>query len=441
MAKAAELLITKGFTRLSEKAEKWNIAAGGKYFLTRDGSGLFAFVVGSNVGKQSVPGFVMIGSHTDSPCLRVRPRYKQNLEGLEQVGVVTYGGGLWHTWFDRGLGFAGKVVVRNDEGLTEMLIRVNRPVMFIPNLAIHLQTPDERTAFKISKEDHLQPIIGLLGDAPDTLTDIICSELKVSTENIVDFDLCLFDATPAQLAGYREEFVLGGRLDNLMSMWASVEALTEESEELGGKGEDIYVACAFDHEECGSRSAVGADSVVLGSWLRRIAEALEKATEGQMQAMIAKSVLVSADGAHLIHPNYASKHQKNHKVKAGQGVVFKLNANQSYATTCRTASIMKEICKTRDIPVQTFIVRNDSPCGSTIGPLLSAKMGIRTIDLGAGQWAMHSCLESCSSEDVLSLHRLCRETFRCFREVDSSFMALDEAACEVDPSFVVLGQL
>lgn len=350
-----------------------------------------------------------------------------------QIGVDTYGGGLWHTWFDRPLGVAGKVIVSKDEGMEELLVRVDKPICLIPNLAIHLKTQKEREAFSPNKETELQPVLCLpLGvqktdekkeDEKQTrhheeLLAIVADSAGVSASEILDVDLCLMDATPPCRIG---AFVSTPRIDNVLSTWAAVDGLVSLEDEVLASSPDLMVAASFDHEEVGSVSAAGADSAVLERWLNQSLKALDGATWADV---VSRSFLLSCDCAHGLHPNYMSKHQAQHQPLLGKGIVIKSNSNQRYATTPLLAQMIRRVGELNQVPLQEFVVRNDCPCGSTIGPLLSAQLGIRTVDVGAPQWAMHSCRESAHQDDVHALRDLCRGFFQSFRSVDSSTKTL-----------------
>mmetsp|Transcript_129316 Transcript_129316/g.295040 ORF Transcript_129316/g.295040 Transcript_129316/m.295040 type:complete len:481 (-) Transcript_129316:83-1525(-) len=421
-------LQAKGFTALSEK-DDWTTAVkpGGKYFVIRGSSMIFAFSIPEKVVVDT--GMVFVAGHTDSPCLRIRPNNDQASEGYKQVGVECYGGGLWHTWLDRGLGFAGKVVVEGAGGaLEEKLIRVDKPICLIPNLAIHLATADERAAFKISKEDNLQPVIAteakvqlLGGDASvpgrkisGALAGILTKELGVEADKIVDLDLCLMDATPSRTWGVHDEFIESGRLDNLCSTWCAFEAIADS-----GASPSICCAIGFDHEEVGSQSWVGADSNAVETWVARITQALNMDKSRSLQ----NSILVSADMAHGVHPNYAGKHQRQHRPMMHEGVVIKENANQRYMSNAASMAITREVAKKQSppVPIQDFVVKNDSPCGSTIGPMLCSNLGVRTVDVGVAQWAMHSVRESMGTDDLQHYLQLFKAFFTHFADVDSTY--------------------
>ena len=433
VAACKSVLKAAGFTPLSEKASHWPIIPGGKYYITRDHSEIFAFVVGERVNlKSDSSGLVMIGAHTDSPCLMMRPHSAQGREKHLQLGVATYGGGLWHTWFDRGLGMAGKIVYRTESGgLGEKLVRIARPICIVPNLAIHLLSNEERKAFDVNPENHLMPVIATSKRVKDdqinghhkAIMSLLAKEANIDNEDrISDLTICLMDAQPAEFVGIDEEFISTGRIDNQLSTWAAIDALAS-----GDLSEhDICIAAAFNHEEVGSNSATGADSNTAVSWINKIIKSLDDTND--VQSIMSRSVLVSADCAHAIHPNYATKHQSEHKVYMQSGLVFKANPNQRYSTTSVTSAMAREICKRENVQVQDFVVRNDSPCGSTIGPMLSAILGVRSIDIGAPQWAMHSCRETCGVDDVANIRNACNAFYKHWRAVDSSHQSVDEEA-------------
>jgi aspartyl aminopeptidase len=414
------ILTASGFEQISlgDCDFKVTLKRGKKYFFTHDHSEIMAFAVGEKFNEKGKGGIVMIGAHTDSPCLKIRRNFKQQKSGMEMIGVTTYGGGIWHTWTDRPLGFGGKVVVSTAEGgLEERLVKFDSPMCFIPNLAIHLQTADERkNAADLNTENQLVPVFS----TKESFLALLAAELKTTESQIVDFDLCLFDANPASLVG--SEFVSSGRIDNQLSCFAAFEALSDFSKCLAGS-EDICIAAAFNHEEVGSNSVTGADSNLPAMWIKRILSSFD-ADETKQQQILSRSVLVSADCAHGIHPNFPQKHQDQHKVALGKGIVIKMNENQRYSTSCVTASITRELLSKANIPVQDFIVRNDSPCGSTIGPMLSSILGVKAIDIGAPQWAMHSCRESCHTSDIDHLTNACHEIYKTWRKFENHYKAI-----------------
>lgn len=437
----SRLLRASGFEELHD-GKHWSLAAGGKYFVTKGGADVMAFVVGGKFLSEGESGLSMVGAHTDSPCLRLRPNSKVSSGGsMLQVGIQTYGGGLWHTWFDRPLGFAGKVVMRDSSGsLAEKLVRVDKGVMIIPNLAIHLQSAEERKAFAVNTESHLQPVLcskqfdepaaAARGEEPKegvhsrhhaALLELLSKECGCSPGDIVDADLCLMDCMPSTLCGVYDEFISSPRIDNVLSTWAAVKGLVQfaANEKNVQEAKDICVAVSFDHEEVGSQSFTGADGETMPRWMERILGGLS-VSESKRMEVYARSFLLSADCAHGLHPNYAGKHQPEHRPDFHKGIVIKSNANQRYATTALTSAIFAEVCEKAGVPCQWFAVRNDCPCGTTIGPIISSKLGIRAIDIGAPQWAMHSIRETCATSDAAHLLNLCQGFYESFRDIDSS---------------------
>lgn len=408
---------------------------GGKYYLTRNGSSIVAFAVGGEWRPGGPVG--MVGAHTDSPCLRLKPVSRKSAAGYLQVGVETYGGGIWHSWFDRDLSVAGRVMVADGEGgFEQRLVKVDKPVLRIPTLAIHL---DRAPEFSPNKETELFPIVGLAAaelnkkppsggaDEPKEeadgfqplkavterhhlpLVSLVAAEAGVSPDDIADFELVLYDTQKSCLGGLDDEFVFSPRLDNqemtfcsVMGLIRSVSSSDSSSPSLDADPSIRMIAC-FDHEEVGSTSAHGADSNLLPAVLRRLSVLGGAASEAAaFEQTLSRSFLVSADMAHAVHPNYAAKYESAHQPAMNGGVVIKVNANQRYATNSPGIVLVREAARVAQppVPLQLFVVRNDSPCGSTIGPMLSAKMGVRTLDLGNPQLSMHSIRETGGSADV-----------------------------------------
>lgn len=402
---AKTLLTEKGFVEILEH-EHWSLQPGQKYFFTRNQSSIYAFVVGSNFSPEK-GSFRIIGTHTDSPCPKIAPVSKNQSHGIQKLNVQLYGGGLWHTWFDRDLTLAGRVIVESSGQLQSKLVHIRRPILSMPQLAIHLSK--SRELFEYNRENNVKPLLGVLQETSETiqgdiskrhsstLLTLIGQELEVDPNSIKDLELCVVDTNPARLTGINEEFISSPRLDNLMSTYCAIEALTEASE----TSSFISLWAGFDNEEIGSTSMQGADSIVLEQTMKRIIETLPGDKPNDAANFIfRKSFVVSADMAHAIHPNWPEKHQSSHAPKLGGGVVIKTNANQRYATDSVGASLIRKLCDSASVPVQEFIVRNDTGCGSTIGPFLASKAGVRTIDVGAPQFAMHSCRETMGVDDA-----------------------------------------
>mmetsp|Transcript_14554 Transcript_14554/g.23727 ORF Transcript_14554/g.23727 Transcript_14554/m.23727 type:complete len:474 (+) Transcript_14554:52-1473(+) len=434
-----KLLTKAGFEEISERNDvDWTtkIKPMGKYFFTRNQSCIIAFAVGGNYKNGN--GFAITGAHTDSPVLKVKPVSKDQGSGFMQVGVECYGGGLWNTWFDRNLTVAGRVIVQTEEEDGKppkyecKLVHIPRPILCIPNLAIHLNRGIYTEGFKYNKQTHLLPILATemlnkemkMGDeakASDEhhflLLVLLAKELKVPMSSIKDFDLSLCDTQPACLHGAWNEFISARGLDNLMMSFICTKALIAATDEKSLKeAKQIQMVALFDNEEVGSTSQQGANSNLMVRLLQRIHGDDMKVYD----AAIRKSFLVSADMAHALHPNYTSKHEHNHRPIIHKGLVIKKNSNQRYATNAITTFILEEIAKKHKIPLQKFVVRNDMGCGSTIGPLLSAKLGIRTLDVGVPQFAMHSIREMCGTRDVLSSFELLKNFYLEFEGLDSS---------------------
>ncbi|XP_028791681.1 probable aspartyl aminopeptidase isoform X1 [Neltuma alba] len=455
---AKKRLQSAGYEQLSER-DDWKLAAGKKYFFTRNHSTIVAFAVGKKYVAGN--GFHILGAHTDSPCLKLKPVTKVVKGGYLEVGVQTYGGGLWHTWFDRDLTVAGRVIIRQEkEGSTSYLhrlVRIEEPIMRIPTLAIHL----DRTVndgFKANTQNHLLPILATLvkaelnkavGDNDSTengpqndgkeandktgsknakhhslLLQLLASKLGCEPDDICDFELQACDTQPSIIAGAAKEFVFSGRLDNLCMSFCTLKALIDSTSSDHSLDEEtgVRMVALFDHEECGSDSAQGAGSPVMLSAVSRVTSSFSsdpKLTDKAIQ----RSFLVSADMAHALHPNYMEKHEDNHQPKFHGGLVIKHNANQRYATNAVTAFIFREVAVKHNIPVQDFVVRNDMPCGSTIGPILASGVGIRTVDVGAPQLSMHSIREMCAVDDVKHSYEHFKAFFQEFSHLDAKIAA------------------
>jgi len=437
---AEQILRAARFTKLEER-DSWipgsegetpKVVKGGRYFYNRNGSTLVAFTVGGRY--QPGNGFKVIGAHTDSPVLKVRPNSQRSSTGYLQVGVECYGGGLWHTWFDRDLSLAGCVIVKEaDGGFKKQLVHIKRPILRIPNLCIHLQTAEERSAFKFNNETHLQPILTFLETTLNkeesgkeagkerhspALLGLLAQELGCSVSAIKDFELTLFDTQPGTLWGLKNEFLSSPRLDNQAHCYTGLCALLGHAVDIEADSGVSMLVC-FDHEEIGSDSAQGAGSPVMSEAVTRVLGCFSQGEEIH-RITLRNSYLISADVAHAVHPNYPDKHEKNHAPALNAGTAIKTNNNQRYATNAETGFLLRELARRAGVPVQEYVVRNDTPCGSTIGPIIASKTGIRTVDLGICSWSMHSIRETLGCDDVVSNIKLFQTFYAEFAHLDSS---------------------
>lgn len=403
VATMAATLEKAGFVPLAE-ASAWALQAGGRYYVTRNQSSLIAFTLASEGGVPA--GWRMVGAHTDSPCLKVKPQPELLRQGYGQLGVEVYGGALLGPWFDRDLSLAGRVFYVDDAGqLQSSLIDLRRPVAVIPSLAIHLDREVNQKR-SINAQSDLPPIVmqtaeGGALDFRSQLADWLRLERPgAGVASVLDFEICLYDTQPPALVGINEEFIASARLDNLLSCFVGLQALIASQAVA-----DNLLVCT-DHEEVGSASASGAAGPFLQSVLARIHDKRAAGGEENWQRQLQQSLLLSVDNAHGIHPNFADKHDSKHGPLLNAGPVLKFNANQRYATNSRGSAMLRQLCAEIDVPLQSFVVRSDMGCGSTIGPLIATELGIETVDLGVPTFAMHSIRELAGSRDAELLARV-----------------------------------
>jgi aspartyl aminopeptidase len=403
VANMSQQLLAKGFSQLNE-TEEWTLSKGNSYFVTRNDSAIVAFYFGGD--DLVTNGLRLFGAHTDSPCLKVKPIPVLKSSGFIQLGVEVYGGVLLNPWFDRDLSLAGKVFYESSDGeLQSTLIDFKRAIASIPSLAIHLdrEANENRT---VNKQLHMPPIVCLNND--DSFTDfnqwlqaqLALLQPELSIAKVRDFELSFYDTQPPAVVGLNNDFIASARLDNLLSCYIGLDAL------LGCNGSQSAMLVCTDHEEVGSASAAGADGPFLQTVLKRLVE-----TDEAKARMIANSMLISADNAHAVHPNYPDKHDNSHGPALNRGPVIKLNANQRYASNGETSSIFSQLCEQEDVPVQRFVVRSDMACGSTIGPITAANIGVKTVDIGVPQLSMHSIRELAGSKDSWLLARVAKRFF------------------------------
>lgn len=397
VAEAVRRLEAAGWSAASE-AEVWELAPGDRRYVVRGESSLIAFEVGAVSPAEA--GFRIVGAHTDSPNLRLKPRPDLAPHGYRQLGVEPYGGVLLHTWLDRDLSLAGRVTYREGDAARTVLLDFGRPLLRVPNLAIHLYRELGQEGLKLNPQQHLVPVTGLEDGPP--FAELVVSELRAQgianpeSDALLGFDLMAYDVQPAAVIGVRGEFIAASRLDNLASCHAGLTALLEASTGPGATRMVVF----YDHEEVGSRSAQGAAGPLLADALERVVAATKGSASQALPRALASSHLVSADMAHAVHPNYADKHEPQHRPVLGGGPVLKTNVNQSYASDARTGGLFELLCQRAGVEPQHFVTRSDLACGSTIGPITAARVGIPTVDVGNPMLSMHSCRELAGSADV-----------------------------------------
>ncbi|KAK9044928.1 hypothetical protein V6N11_058819 [Hibiscus sabdariffa] len=425
---AMKLLQKIGYEQVIER-EDWKLEAGKRYFFTRNHSTIVAFAIGKKYVAGN--GFHIVGAHTDSPCLKLKPVSEVKKAGYLEVGVQTYGGGLWDTWFDRDLTVAGRVMIREEKGgsvsYAHQLVRIEEPIMRISTLAIHLDREiyfliilpvswGVNAGFKVNTQSHLLPVLATSikaelnkevaenGSADKTmnksrhhalLLQMIANKLGCQPGQICDFELQACDTQPSIVAGAAKEFIFSGRLDNLCMSFCCLKGLidaTSSDSDLENES-GVRMVALFDHEEVGSNSTQGVGSPAMLDALSGITNSFTSDSKMLTKA-IQGSFLVSADMAHALHPNYMDKHEENHQ--------------------------HKEIAVKHNLLIQDFVVRNDMPCGSTIGPILASGVGIRTLDVGAPQLSMHSIREMCAVDDVKHSYQHFKAFFQEFSQLDTN---------------------
>lgn len=381
-------LQTAGFSQLHE-AEAWQLNAGGSYYVVRGGASIIAFTLGQQALTET--GLRMIGAHTDSPGLRLKPKPAYGSDGLIRIGVEVYGGPILATFTDRDLSVAGRVNVRNGSGFDARLLKIESAVLRLPNLAIHMNREVNDKGLKLNKQTELPLIFGESAAgiaAEQQFMQQLAQQLQVELSDIINFELNVFDTQKGVFWGANQEFIADSQLDNLASCHAALSAL------IATKNPNATCLCAFfDHEEVGSESTSGASGSFLANIIQRIAAHSQASDEDRLRAL-AQSYFISADMAHAYHPNYPSAYEPEHHAMVNRGPVIKTNANQRYATSADTAARFIRLCETAGVPYQQYAHRTDLGCGSTIGPIIASQLGVASIDIGSPMWAMHSLRES-----------------------------------------------
>ena len=397
VATMAAELTANGFETLHNADQ--TLEPGGKYLVESNGSSIAAFIVGSELGPDA--GVRMVGAHTDSPCLMVKPQPELSRQGYFQLGVQVYGGALLNPWFDRDLSLAGRISFEAPDGeLHSALVDFKSPVAIIPSLAIHLDREANSTRSINSQTDIVPVLAQIVGDdTPDfrtlLLDRVVAEHPHRQIKRVLDYEMCFYDCQPPSFVGLNQEFLASARLDNLLSCFTGMRAL------LQADGSCTTLLVCNDHEEVGSLSAAGAQGPLLKSVLGRLAP-----LDTDYATLVDRSLMISADNAHGIHPNFADRHDENHGPRLNAGPVIKVNANQRYATNSETAGLYRLLAEREGVPVQSFVVRTDMACGSTIGPITAGGTGVSTLDIGVPTFAMHSIRELAGTADAWNLSKV-----------------------------------
>jgi len=393
-----------GFVLLQEKL-RWKLEFGKGYFVVR-GASLIAF----RIGQQSLPetGFRMIGAHTDSPGLRLKTNAAHASDGVVRLGVEIYGGPILATFSDRDLSLAGRVNVRTAQGFETRLINFEQPLLRLPNLAIHMNREVNEQGLKLNKQTELPLLFAIADDkisASEHFLNLLADELKVKALDILTYELTVCDTQAGVFWGAGHEFIASSQLDNLASCHAALTALLATPTPAA-----TCIAAFFDHEEVGSESAAGAGGSFAGDVIERISLCMDLDDE-QQHCVAAHSFFISADMAHAYQPNFPNAYEPNHRVMVNAGPVIKTNANQRYSTNADTAARFITLCESAGVPYQNYTHRTDLGCGSTIGPIVAASLGIASVDVGSPMWAMHSLRESAGVQDVAYMIKVMKAAF------------------------------
>ncbi len=404
-----EVLIKNHYQELKLE-ENWNnISLKSKYFVTYNHSCIFAFTTGENI--PSVSGIKMISAHSDSPGFKIKPDPEITVEDkLLKLNTEVYGGPILSTWFDRPLSIAGRVILKSENPLNPVvkLVNIKRPLLTIPNLAIHLNR-DVNKGIALSKQKDMLPLLGNIDNQINYkgyLNNIISKELDVDLNQIIDYDLSLYAFEKGCLLGHNEELISSPKLDDLAMVHAGLTALTNAD------NKSFNMLCVFDNEEVGSKTKQGAGSPVLKNIIKRICNALGLSMEEYFQ-MIYKSFMISADMAHSIHPNYVEKHDPSLHPVLNSGPVIKYNSNQKYTSDADSGSVFELLCQQANVPYQKFVNHSDMAGGSTLGNISTGQLDIRSVDMGNPMLAMHSLRELCGVDD----HYYASEVFKAFYDL------------------------
>ena len=400
-----KLLKASGFKEL-DPAAKWNLEKGGKYFFSPFATSLFAFTIPS--GRRTL-GLHIAAAHTDFPCLHIKPSAELDSRGYMRVNTEIYGGPILNTWLDRPLSIAGRVILRSSNIYAphEVLLDVSRPVLSIPNLAIHYNR-EVNDGIKLTKQNDMLPVLGIITEninKDSFFIDFIADEIKAAREDILDFDLIVYNTDDPQFIGINSEMLSAPRLDNITSCLALIEGITE-----GSSKNSLNVAALFDNEEIGSMTKQGANSELLEIFLERIYASLGS-DRSELDNDIRKGFLLSVDVAHALHPARPEKYDPVNHMRMGEGVTFKLSANQKYTYDCVAVAAMQQLCDSKKIRYKKFVNNSDMPGGGTLGPIISSHLPMYTVDIGVPILAMHSARELMGADDQEELVKLMKAFF------------------------------
>ncbi len=396
------------FQRIQE-SDAWSLASGGRYYVIRDDSSIAAFVIGKEALVET--GFKILGAHTDSPGLRVKPQPLLESDKMLRLAVEVYGGPILATFTDRDLSLAGRIAYLDSDGhIASRLLRFDEPLLRLPNLAIHMNRGVNEDGLKLKKQSELPLIFSVSVNqqlTDDRFRQLLEQNTGIAADRILSWELNVYDTQKGSLWGDEQLFYADSQLDNLASCHAGLTALLDEA---SLNGTNTLVCAFFDHEEIGSESCKGAAGSFLPDVLERISRSIDQGSD-HFQRTLANSFMVSADMAHAYHPNFPAAYEPGHKVIVNQGPVIKLNVNHRYASECISEALFMRICQQAEVPFQKYAHHGDLPCGSTIGPIASAKLGIRSVDVGSPMWAMHSLRESAGVLDHAYMIRALRGFF------------------------------
>lgn len=393
----SQILTENGFCELSPN-KLWHLERGGRYFVTRNSSSVIAFTVPNDNPR----AFFITASHTDSPSFKLKSNFELEGDNCERLSVEGYGGMIKSTWLDRPLGISGRIVTENDGAVVSRTVRIDRDLVVIPNLAIHLNR-DINKGYEYNTKSDLCPIAGTEKGA---VMKLVAENAGVKTEDILDFDLFLYNRSEGTLLGANSEYFAAPRIDDLQCVFAALTGFINAPKSSG-----VQVFAAFDNEEVGSGSKQGARSTFLADTLKRINSALKQSGE-QYNAMLAGSLMLSCDNAHAVHPNHADKSDSINRAYMNGGIVIKYNADARYTTDAVSGAAVKILCKRANVPYQLYANRSDIPGGSTLGNLSAQQVSINTADIGLAQLAMHSAYETAGSHDTTYMINLIKEFYK-----------------------------